>query len=91
MWPKPTALPGGLEAAHSVELVPIPGGCRANSGSILAPTVVGSAEQLVAALECDANTERPTIDFAKHLLMLAEFSLSPGYGGSEVCSTTTGK
>jgi hypothetical protein len=38
----------------------------------------------VGQVECDANTERPTIDFAKHQLMLAEFSMSPAYGGSEV-------
>jgi hypothetical protein len=80
-----TCMPGGLEPAHSVQMVQIPRGCRVSSGgTTTAPSVVRSAEELVAALECDANTERPTIDFAEHQLMLLEFSLSPGYGGSEV-------
>jgi hypothetical protein len=80
-----TCMPGGLEAAHSVETVRIPSGCRVTSGgTITAPSVIRSAEELTGALECDANTERPTIDFATHQLMLAEFSMSPAYGGSEV-------
>jgi hypothetical protein len=80
-----SCMPGGLEAAHSVEMVRIPGGCRATSGgSITAPSVIRSADELAQALECDANSERPTVDFAKHQLMLVEFSLSPAYGGSEV-------
>lgn len=80
-----SCMPGGLEAAHSVEMVRIPGGCRAVSGgTITAPSVIHDADELARALECDANSERPTVDFAKHQLMLVEFSLSPAYGGSEV-------
>jgi hypothetical protein len=80
-----TCMPGGLEAAHSVEIVRLPSGCRASSGgSIMAPSVIKSADELASALECDAGVERPTIDFGKSQVMLVEFSMSPAYGGSEV-------
>jgi hypothetical protein len=80
-----SCMPGGLEAAHSVEIVRLPSGCRVTSGgSITAPSVVGSADELASALECDAGAQRPTIDFGKSQLMLVEFSMSPAYGGSEV-------
>lgn len=80
-----TCMPGGLESAQSVEVVRLPSGCRVTAGGpIAAPTVAGTAEELASAIECDANSERPTIDFAKHQVMLVEFSMSPAYGGSEV-------
>lgn len=85
-----TCVVAGLEAARSVEMVRIPSGCRVLAGgTIAAPTVVQSVEELASALECDANSERPTIDFAKHQLMLATFSMSPAYGGSEVLDDGT--
>lgn len=80
-----SCMPGGLEAAHSVQMVAIPRGCRVlAAGMIMAPSVIRSADELARALECDANSERPTIDFGKHQLMLAEFSMPPAYGGGEV-------
>jgi hypothetical protein len=80
-----TCMPGGLEAAHGVEVVGIPSGCRVTSGgTIMAPSVIRSADELAGALECDDGVELPTIDFGQQQLMLAEFSMSPAYGGSEV-------
>jgi hypothetical protein len=80
-----TCMPGGLEAAHGVEIVRLPSGCRVTSGGpITAPSVVHGVDELAGALACDAGVERPTIDFGKHQLMLVEFSMSPAYGGGEV-------
>lgn len=78
-----TCMPAGLEAAVEVETVVLPRECRVvASGSISAPTIVRNADELAAAIECDAGSSPPAIDFGEHQLHVANFMLSPAYGGS---------
>src|SRR5687768_9192968 len=71
-----TCMPGGLEAASKVETIVLPRGCQVSSGgSLSAPTIVRNADELTNAVTCEPGSPLPAIDFAKHQLHVAEFSL----------------
>jgi hypothetical protein len=79
-----SCMPAGLEAASKVETVVLPRGCQVTTGSLSAPTIVRSEAELAGVITCEPGSQLPAIDFTKHQLHVAEFSLSPAYGGSEL-------
>jgi hypothetical protein len=79
-----SCMPAGLEAASKVETIVLPRGCQVTSGSLSAPMIVRNQDELASAVTCEPGSQLPAIDFAKQQLHVAEFSLSPAYGGSEL-------
>lgn len=78
-------MPPGLEAASKLETIELPSGCRVvAAGVLLAPTIVRDESELAAAITCEPGSSLPAIDFSKHQLHVANFMLSPAYGGSEL-------
>lgn len=77
-----TCMPGGLEAAHEVEVVRLPAGCSfsGGGGSLEAPMVIADAAALASSVTC-TNGASPTLALGEDQLMVASFSMSPAFGG----------
>lgn len=81
----PTCVPPGLEHATVIQPIALPDGCRwQGGGPPSAPRIAGTAEELAAALVCDAGATPPAIDLPAVRVVIVEESLSPASSGSEI-------
>jgi hypothetical protein len=85
-----TCMPGGLEAAHEVEVVRLPAGCSfsGGGGSLEAPMVIADAAALASSVTC-TNGTTPTIALDEDQLMVARFTMSPAFGGLAIVDDGT--
>jgi hypothetical protein len=81
----------GIESAHAVAFVDLPGGCAFTAGgSASQPDVLHSQEELQRVLHCDSDIlVLPTIDFAANDVYVVTQSMGPAYAGSETLDDGT--
>lgn len=78
-------MPAGLEAAHAVEVLRLPTGCSwSTSAALTSPQVITDADTLASAIQCTGAGAPPTVDFSSEQVHLAQFSMSPAYGGMSI-------
>jgi hypothetical protein len=84
-----TCMPGGLEAAHEVEIVRLPAGCSFGSGGPLeAPRVLADDAAVAAAITCNGATA-PAIALGTDQIHVVGYTMSPAYGGIAIVDDGT--
>ena len=83
--PAPPCMPAGLADSNVVEVLRLSSGCSwTTSAPLTSPAVITDSDALAAAIQCTEAGAPPSVDFAVDQVHVAEFSMSPAYGGMSI-------